>query len=184
MLHKSCSCDIMWWRDQLKENKLLSYTKTVKSTSTVKDCLRWLSCPRCMIHHFPPPSPSTSGWSILEHSPRCKIFEIFVLQCSIQWWAHDKVVLTFTLQEKTTCSDLELFLPVVYKLITWSCACNSSHPAHKTGTLVSEKKLPISMNSGITFLYALCMSAQNTRLMRTVNTLLNRLENWAEGNLR
>lgn len=124
MLHKSCKCDIrletMWWRDQLKENTLLSYTKTVKSTSRVKDCLR---CMRCIIHYFPPPSPYTSVWSILEHSSKCRIFENFVLQCSIQWWTHDKAVLTSLCRKELPTVTLKLFLPGVYKLITWSCLC-------------------------------------------------------------
>lgn len=167
MLHNSCICDIRleirWWRDQLKENKPLFYTKIVKSNSTVKDCLRWLSCLRCMKHHFPPPSPYISMWSILEHSLKCRIFEMFVLQHSIQWWTRDKVVLTSLCRKELPTVTLSYFCQLfISSKHEAACACNSSHPAHPTWRLSSETKLPISMNSGTPFLYALCKSAHNT----------------------
>lgn len=59
MLHKSCSCgirlEIIGRRDQLKENKLLSYSKIVKlQLKTISD--GW-AVPD--VYHFPPPSPYT-----------------------------------------------------------------------------------------------------------------------------
>lgn len=64
---------------------------------------------RCMIQRFPPPSPYTSVWCILEHSSKHQSFEIFVLQCSIQWWTYDKVALTSLCREELPAVTLSYF---------------------------------------------------------------------------